>query len=109
MQPSVVYIFQKKLPHSVEVSLPVPSRFLQSRIPYGVPTQVKGQNLNHLREVIDFKSYFSLSNETPNFIPLFKALGNLYLPPFAKTPFGFVRPNSEGPIMVSPFLRNPLW
>ena len=38
--------------------------------------------------------------------PFSKALGNPIFPPFAKTPFGFVRPNSEGPIWLSPFLRN---
>ena len=33
----------------------------------------------------------------------FRSFREPYISPFAKTPFGFVRPNSEGPIMVSPF------
>ena len=72
MQPSVVYIFQKSCLIQLKYLFLSHRGFFSQGFRMVFPTQVKGQNLNFLREVIDFKSYFSLSNETPKIIPFSK-------------------------------------
>ena len=77
------------------------------RNPYGrFPTQVRIKPEFSAKDHLISKAISVSAMRRPISSP-FRSFREPYISPFAKTPFGFVRPNSEGPIVLSPFLRNP--
>ena len=98
--------FAKKSLSDLFVQIPkVPlwfSPFLRNRYGRFPPLRIRVKPEPFAKDHLLQKLFQSQQWDAP-FLPLFQSFRDSIFPPFAKTPLGFVRPNSEGPIVLSPF------